>query len=76
MREGLHNGTISASHRDRRGVDPDRFTHMLWVSRRMVNEKQHFVPESFASSSGLFNQQLVKIAFWELSNAMAPNFSQ
>jgi len=44
----------------------------------IVNEKQHrnsgFVP--LTSGFNFRNEQLVKIAFCELSNAMAPNFSQ
>lgn len=48
---------------------------MLWVSRRIVNEKQHRIP-SPEVEFGFFSVQLVSIAFWVLSKAIAPNFSQ
>jgi hypothetical protein len=49
---------------------------MLWLSRRIVNEKQHGMPSPVELGLGLFKVQLVSIAFWVLSKAMAPNFSQ
>ena len=49
---------------------------MLCVSLRIVNEKQQWISEFVDLRSGLFNEQLVKIAFCVLSKAMAPNFSQ
>jgi hypothetical protein len=51
-------------------------THMLWVSRRIVNEKQQLISLSCAERSGFFRVQLVNIAFCVLSKAIAPNFSQ
>ena len=51
-------------------------TYMLCVSRRIVNEKQHAMPSAGDVDSGGLSVQLVSIAFWVLSNAMAPNFSQ
>lgn len=51
-------------------------TYILWVSRRIVNEKQQRISGSVDLRSGFFNEQLVNIAFCELSNAIAPNFSQ
>ena len=50
--------------------------HMLCVSRRIVNEKQHRIPSEGENEFGFFSVQLVSIAFWVLSKAMAPNFSQ
>ena len=50
--------------------------YMLWVSRRIVNEKQHLSSLSLEEGSGFFSEQLVNIAFCELSKAMAPNLSQ
>jgi hypothetical protein len=41
----------------------------------MVNEKQHGIP-SPVGLLGLLRVQLVSIAFWVLSKAIAPNFSQ
>ncbi len=49
---------------------------MLWVSRRIVNEKQHFISGSLDLRSGFFNEHVVNIAFCELSKAMAKNLSQ
>jgi hypothetical protein len=46
------------------------------MSRLTVNEKQHLISGSFEFGSGFFNEQLVRIAFWVWSNAIAPNFSQ
>ena len=51
-------------------------THMLCVSRRIVNEKQHGIAGSWLLAFGFFSEQVVNIAFCELSNAIAPNFSQ
>lgn len=51
-------------------------THMLWVSRLIVNEKQHWISGSVDLKSGLFKEQLVNIAFCELSKAIEPKFSQ
>jgi hypothetical protein len=42
----------------------------------MVNEKQHGIPSLGAVAFGFFRVQLVSIAFWVLSKAIAPNFSQ
>lgn len=50
--------------------------YMLWLSRRMVKEKQQGMFFFGLFGSGLLSVQLVSIAFCELSNAMAPNFSQ
>lgn len=49
---------------------------MLCASLRIVKEKQHRISGSFESGFGFFSEQLVRIAFCELSNAIAPNFSQ
>jgi hypothetical protein len=53
-------------------------THILCVSLRIVKEKQHFIVSSSSPSffPSFLSVQLVKIAFWLLSNAIAPNFSQ
>lgn len=51
-------------------------TYILCVSRLIVNEKQQRISGSVDSKSGFFSEQLVSIAFCELSNAIAPNFSQ
>jgi hypothetical protein len=51
-------------------------SYILYGSRRIVNEKQHGIPFPESSEFGLFKVQLVSIAFWVLSKAMAPNFSQ
>ena len=42
----------------------------------MVNEKQQWISGSFDPRFGFFREQLVNIAFWLLSKAIAPNFSQ
>jgi len=42
----------------------DADTYMLWVSRRMVKEKQHRSRTSFDLGSGFLMEQLVSIAFW------------
>lgn len=49
---------------------------MFHMSRLTVNEKQHLISGSFEFGSGFFREQLVRIAFWVWSNAIAPNFSQ
>ena len=49
---------------------------MLWLSRRIVKEKQHLISGSEAVRSGFFKEQVVNIAFCELSKAMARNLSQ
>lgn len=49
---------------------------MLCVSRRIVNEKQQGIPSVEDVEFGGLSVQLVSIAFWVLSKAMAPNFSQ
>ena len=54
----------------------NRATYMLWVSRRIVKEKQHLMVGSFDVWSGFFSEQLVRIAFCDWSNAIAPNSSQ
>jgi hypothetical protein len=54
----------------------DTATYMLWLSLRIVNEKQQGMPSSGEFELGFFRVQLVSIAFCVLSNAMAPNFSQ
>jgi hypothetical protein len=41
-----------------------------------VNEKQQGIPSLGEEAFGFFKVQLVSIAFWVLSKAMAPNFSQ
>lgn len=51
-------------------------TYMLSVSRLTVKEKQHRISGSLEFGSGFLSEQLVKMAFWLLSNAIAPNFSQ
>jgi hypothetical protein len=51
-------------------------THMFHASRLTVKEKQHRISGSLEFGSGFFNEQLVKIAFWVWSKAIAPNFSQ
>ena len=51
-------------------------SYMLWLSLLTVNEKQQWISEYGEFMSGLFREQLVNIAFWELSNAIFPNFSQ
>ena len=51
-------------------------TYMLWLSRRIVNEKQQEMPSADDADPGGLSVQLVSIAFWVLSNAIAPNFSQ
>jgi hypothetical protein len=51
-------------------------TYMLCGSRRMVKEKQQWISGSLEPKLGFFNEQLVNMAFWVLSKAMAPNFSQ
>lgn len=51
-------------------------TYILWVSRRIVNEKQHFIMGSLEFGSGFFKEQLVRMAFCDWSKAIAPNFSQ
>lgn len=38
-------------------------THMLWVSRRIVNEKQHRSNGSLEVGSGVLSEQLVRMAF-------------
>lgn len=52
-----------------------RHAHILYISRLIVNEKQHLI-SSFEFGSGFFKEQVVKIAFWFSSKAMAPNLSQ
>jgi len=42
----------------------------------MVKEKQQWISGSLEPKLGFFNEQLVNMAFWVLSKAMAPNFSQ
>ena len=49
---------------------------MLWLSRRMVKEKQQWILGSSDLGSGFFRKQLVNMAFCVLSKAMVPNFSQ
>lgn len=49
--------------------------YILWLSRLMVKEKQHWIFSS-VGEPGIFSVQLVSIAFCELSKAIAPNFSQ
>jgi hypothetical protein len=50
--------------------------YIFHASRLTVKEKQHRISGSFEFGSGFFKEQLVRIAFWVWSNAMAPNFSQ
>jgi hypothetical protein len=70
---------------DERGTDRLRLvkfilrktcTYILFSSRLIVKEKQHFMVGSFEPSTGFFRQQLVKSAFWFWSKAITPNFSQ
>lgn len=42
----------------------------------MVKEKQQRISGSLELRLGFFNEQLVNIAFCDVSNAMASNFSQ
>lgn len=42
----------------------------------MLNEKQQGITESVDVRLGFFSEQLVNMAFWELSKAITPNFSQ
>ena len=42
----------------------------------MVNEKQHLISGSETLRSGFFKEQVVSMAFCELSKAMARNLSQ
>jgi hypothetical protein len=51
-------------------------THIFHMSRLTVNEKQHRISGSFEFGSGFLREQLVKMAFWVWSKAIAPNFSQ
>ena len=51
-------------------------TDIFHISRFTVNEKQHRISGSFEFGSGFFREQLVRIAFWVWSKAIAPNFSQ
>ena len=51
-------------------------SYMLWVSRRIVKEKQHLISGSEAFRSGFFNEHIVNMAFCELSKAIARNLSQ
>lgn len=51
-------------------------TYILWLSRLIVNEKQQVIPPLVEFGLGLFSVQLVSMAFWVLSKAIAPNFSQ
>jgi hypothetical protein len=48
-------------------------THILYLSRRIVNEKQQEMTLVF-SGSGHFSKQEVKTAFWPASKAMFPYF--
>ena len=57
-------------------MSPMGLTYILWVSRRIVNEKQHLIPGSAALRSGFFKEQLVNMAFWEVSKAIERNLSQ
>ena len=51
-------------------------THIFHASRLTVKEKQHRISGSLEFGSGFFNEQLVRMAFWVWSKAIAPNFSQ
>lgn len=51
-------------------------THIFHMSRFTVKEKQHRISGSFEFGSGFLREQLVRMAFWVWSKAMAPNFSQ
>lgn len=51
-------------------------TYISYMSRLTVKEKQHLISGSLDFGSGFLREQLVRIAFCELSKAMAPNFSQ
>lgn len=51
-------------------------TYISYMSRLTVKEKQHRISGSLDFGSGFLREQLVRIAFCELSKAMAPNFSQ
>jgi len=39
-------------------------THILYMSRLTVKEKQHLISGSFELGSGFLSAQLVRIAFW------------
>ena len=56
----------------------ERGSYILWVSLRMVKEKQQGIPSAgfVVEELGFLRVQLVSMAFWVLSKAMAPNFSQ
>jgi hypothetical protein len=69
----INAGLLIVSIKGRRG---DRITHMFHASLLTVKEKQHRISGSLEFGSGFFNEQLVRIAFWVWSNAIAPNFSQ
>jgi len=58
--------------------DEHRVTHsyMLWLSLRMVKEKQHRISAVSAPAVGHRSVQLVSIAFCCWSKQMAQNFSQ
>ena len=56
--------------------DADVRTYILCSSLRMVKEKQQGISRSRERRSGFFNEQLVSMAFCELSKAIAPNFCQ
>lgn len=53
-----------------------RNTHIFHMSRFTVKEKQHRISGSLELGSGFFREQLVRMAFWVWSKAIAPNFSQ
>lgn len=71
IKDGLREALVQPLHKNN-----GESAYMLCASRRIVKEKQHRISGSFESGFGFLSEQLVKMAFCELSNAMAPNFSQ
>jgi len=59
-----HGLQMSQHARETSVYSNDADTHMLWVSRRMVKEKQHRNRTSFDLGSGFLMEQLVSMAFW------------
>jgi hypothetical protein len=49
---------------------------MSYMSRLTVKEKQQLISGSFELGFGFLSEQVVRMAFWDKSKAMAPNFSQ
>jgi hypothetical protein len=72
MRDGLYSVSSGTPSSGQVKVN----TYMLWLSRLIVKEKQQVIPSPVELGLGLFSVQLVSMAFWVLSKAIAPNFSQ